>query len=77
MDKKLSFEEASARLEEIINLLDSKDVELDKSLDLFKEGVSLIKYCNDKLDSFEGEVKKLVNVDGEIVEEDFDVDEGK
>ena len=75
MDNNMTYEEASKRLEEIVELLDSGDAELDKSFDLFKEGVTLIKFCNDKLDKVESEVKKLVNINGEMIEENFEINE--
>lgn len=61
-DKKISFEQALKRLEEIVNLLDSGNAELDKSLDLFEEGVKLVKICQKSLDEAE---KKLT-----IIKED-------
>ena len=55
-DKKMSFEQALKRLEEIVNSLDSGSAELDKSLELFEEGVKLVKICQKSLDEAE---KKL------------------
>lgn len=37
--KNPSFEEALARLEEIVRLLENGEIPLDKSLELFEEGV--------------------------------------
>ena len=68
----LSFEEALARLEEIVALLDSGNAPLDKSLALFEEGAGLVKLCSAKLDNVEQRVKILVaDKDGEIKENDF------
>ena len=68
----LSFEEALARLEEIVALLDSGNAPLDKSLALFEEGAGLVKLCSAKLDNVEQRVKILVaDKDGEINENDF------
>ena len=70
--KELSFEEALARLEEIVALLDSGNAPLDKSLALFEEGAGLVKLCSAKLDNVEQRVKILVaDKDGEINENDF------
>lgn len=72
-NKDMKFEDAMARLEEIVGLLENGDAPLDKSLDLFEEGVSLVKLCNSKLDAAEQKVKILVdNGNGEITEEDMD-----
>ena len=56
----MSFEEALARLEVIVKGLDGGDVPLDKSLELFEEGVSLVKLCNTKLENVERKIK-IVN----------------
>ena len=74
--KELSFEESMERLEEIVSSLESGEFPLDESLKLFEEGVKLVKSCNKKLESVEKSVKKLVNIDGEMVEEDFTEYEG-
>ena len=70
--KELSFEEAIARLEEIVALLDSGNAPLDQSLALFEEGAGLVKLCSAKLDNVEQRVKILVEgKGGEQVENDF------
>ncbi len=67
----ITFEKALESLEGIINSLENESISLDKSLELFKEGVSLIKICNERLDNADAVVKQLANVNGEIVEIDF------
>ena len=44
-----TYEEAMARLDEIIDLLENNEASLDESLDLYKEGVSLAAFCDTKL----------------------------
>ena len=73
--KEVSFEEALERLEEIVDLLESGENPLEESLNLFEEGVSLVKLCNKKLESVENSIKILVNNDGEFEERDFKPDE--
>ena len=73
--KELTFEEAMDRLEEIVSSLESGDFPLDESLKLFEEGVKLVKLCNKRLEMVEGAVTKLVNVDGEMIEEEFSTNE--
>jgi exodeoxyribonuclease VII small subunit len=60
----VTFEEAVARLEEIVRTLESGEVELDASLKLFAEGVELARLCQRLLDEAEGKVAELV--DGEM-----------
>ena len=58
--KKVSFEEALARLEEIVRLLESGETPLEKSFDLFEEGVKLVKLCGSRLDDTEKKIAILV-----------------
>ena len=73
--KEVSFEKALERLEEIVELLESGENPLEKSLDLFEEGVGLVKLCNKKLETVENSIKILVNNNGEFEESDFKPDE--
>lgn len=56
--KKNSFEAKLKRLEEIVELLENEDLSLDKSLELFEEGVEISKELNEKLIS----VKRKIEV---------------
>lgn len=73
--KEVSFEDALDRLEEIVDLLESGENPLEKSLELFEEGVGLVKLCNKKLEKVENSVKILINNNGEMEEKDFKPDE--
>ena len=59
MEKKKTFEESAARIEEIVKLLERGDAPLDKSLALFEEGAKLIKICGKMLDEAEQTVVSL------------------
>ena len=60
MEKKTpTFEEALKRLEEIVRCMESSEVPLDRSLEMFEEGVSLVKICTEALDRAEQKVKIL------------------
>ena len=60
MDKEtLSFEQALARLDEIVRHLEKGDLPLDESLSFFEEGTGLIKRCSLLLDEAEQKVVKL------------------
>ena len=74
MSKKenLTFESASARLEEIVKILEQGNCPLDESLKLYEEGVLLVRFCNDSLNSAEKKIKMLVSDSkGEMIEQDF------
>jgi len=58
--KKPSFEEALARLEEIVHQLENGDISLEESMQAFEEGKTLVKLCLEKLDTAESKIKKLV-----------------
>lgn len=62
--KEPSFEEALARLEEIVQELEEGEAELDRTLSLFEEGVKLSKLCHKRLESAEKKIELLVKKEG-------------
>jgi exodeoxyribonuclease VII small subunit len=54
-----SYEDAVARLEAIIARLDSGKAELRETLELCREGKTLVEYCKDELDAVSGELQRL------------------
>lgn len=63
----LSFEAAFARLEEILEKLNSGTVSLDDSLKLYEEADKLIASCNKRLIDAERKIEILVkNRNGEL-----------
>ena len=58
-----------ARLEEIVKYLESGGAPLDRSLEVFEEGVALVKLCNSKLDRAEQKVRFLTSDGSEIADE--------
>ncbi len=71
--KKLSFEEAMARLEEIVTAMEQGEAPLEQSLALFTEGTTLLKQCTALLDKAEQQVTKLTRgADGQPVEAPFE-----
>ncbi len=68
-EKKLSFEQAMERLEEIVSALEKGDAPLEKALSLFEEGTALMKQCSTALDKAEQKVSKLLPGPGGIPEE--------
>lgn len=58
-EKKLTFEEAVARLEEIVSQLEAGEQPLEQSLSLYEEGAKLMKQCTALLDKAEQKVMKL------------------
>ena len=71
--KKLSFEEAMARLEVIVTQLEQGDSPLEEALALFEEGTALMKQCSTALDKAEQKVAKLLpDANGKPVETEME-----
>jgi exodeoxyribonuclease VII small subunit len=69
--KKDTFEASLNNLEKIVEELESKDLPLEKSLEMFEEGVGLYKECKKHLDKVEKKVAKLSeSLEEELLEED-------
>lgn len=64
----MSFEESLEKLEEIVNKLENGDVPLDDAIDEFNKAMQLVKTCNDKLNSAEEAIAKIVQENGEVIE---------
>lgn len=56
----MSFEKRLARLEEILDALESDDVELGAALELFQEGVEALRAAAGELAQVESQVQQLV-----------------
>lgn len=70
--QKQTFENAMARLEQIVRAMERGDVALEESLKLFQEGTELVRSCQKQLDEAQLQVKKIMTApDGSPVEEDF------
>lgn len=51
MTESISFDDAIKRLEEIVNIVQDKDLDIEKSLDFLEEGIELANICTKKIDS--------------------------
>ncbi len=69
----MDFEKKLTRLEEIVQGMETGDLVLEKSLELFEEGIKLSKECHVQLNQAEQKVKQLLGVDenGSPVLKDF------
>lgn len=61
MNKKTTYEQAMARLEEIVNGFEQNTLQLEQLTAQLAEAQELIKYCGDKLQQVETDVKKILN----------------
>ena len=73
---KTTFEESMKRLEDIVQRLESGEMSLEDSLQVFEEGMQLVAFCSRKLDEAEKKVSLLVrDQEGELVERPFRPDQ--
>jgi len=54
-----SFESSYTRLEKILEKLESEDVTLEETIKLYEEGLSLTKFCYEKLNNAELRIKEI------------------
>ncbi|MBM3222791.1 MAG: exodeoxyribonuclease VII small subunit [Candidatus Tectomicrobia bacterium] len=68
----LTFEQALKRFEEIVEALETEDLDLEKSLQFYEEGVGLYRYCNQQLQAAEKRIDLLqTRADGTLTAEPF------
>jgi len=69
----VDFEKNLKRLEDIVAKLEDGELQLEESLKLFEEGITISRACNQKLTEAENRVKLLlsVNPDATEVTKDF------
>ncbi|MBU2591485.1 MAG: exodeoxyribonuclease VII small subunit [Nitrospinae bacterium] len=73
--KGVNFETALKKLKEIVEELESDDLDLEKSLSRFEEGINLVKLCSQHLDEAEKKVEILTaGRGGKAVR--FEIEEG-
>ena len=66
------FESALKSLDEIVGQLEAGDLTLDRSLELFEEGIRVSRFCSAQLDAAERKVEILMkSAEGVMKEEPF------
>lgn len=67
------FEDLLARLEAIVKSLEAEDLDLERSLEAFEEGVGIARQCHQRLDEAERRVEALRRLpDGGVAGEPFE-----
>ena len=56
----LTFEDALKELESVVRRLESGEVPLDESIDLYERGETLRKACQSRLDAAQARIEKIV-----------------
>jgi exodeoxyribonuclease VII small subunit len=59
--KSNEFEKAFQQLETIVKRLESEEMPLDESLQLFEEGIRLSRFCNQKLEEVEKKIELILS----------------
>ena len=71
MREDLNFEETMKELEEVVQKLETGELNLDDSIKEFEKGMELSKNASKYLEDAEKKITILVNKDNEIQEEEF------
>ena len=70
----MNFEESMKKLETIVVELENGNLNLDESVKKFEEGMKIAKQCNNMLEEAEKKITILLEKDGELKEEKFEVE---
>lgn len=62
--KKMAFEDAIKRLEDIVRELEDGQLPLEKALELFSEGIAVSKFCQSALEEAEQRIMLLTAEEG-------------
>ena len=72
----IKFEKAIQRLEKIVDDLEKGEMDIDKSLEIFEEGIKMSRVCSKKLNEAEAKIEKLTkDHKEELVTELFPVED--
>ena len=70
------FEKSFQNLEKIVHRLESEELPLDESLQLFEEGIRLSRFCHQRLEEVEKKIELiLADAKGQPVTEPFEDEE--
>lgn len=62
----MNFDEALNQLEQVVRQLEAGNLPLERSIELYKVGMTLSNDCHQKLQQIEAEVAKLVDPSGQV-----------
>jgi len=74
--EEMKFEKAMKRLESIVDELEKGEMDIDKSLEAFEEGIKMSRLCSKKLNEAERKIEQLTkNEKGELITDLFLTDD--
>ncbi|MBU1356547.1 MAG: exodeoxyribonuclease VII small subunit [Candidatus Edwardsbacteria bacterium] len=75
-DADFKFEKALARIEQIVDQMESGEIELDQALALYQEGMELMARCQTTLEETQNKIKKITrDIQGRLKVEEHDMEE--
>jgi exodeoxyribonuclease VII small subunit len=70
---RLNFEESMAKLDEIVEAMESGQIGIEDSINKYEEAMTLVAQCRRILSQAEQRIAKIqLNAAGEVIEESFD-----
>ena len=72
-EKETKFEDKIKELENIINELESGEIDLDSSIEKYTKAMKLVGECDNRLKTIEEQINKIVREDGTV--ENFETSE--
>ena len=54
-----TLEEAFEKLDELIENMEERDLPLEKAFALYKKGIEVVEFCNQKIEKVECDIKKI------------------
>ncbi len=76
MNKKMTFEDANAKLEEIVKNMETKGLTLQESVEQYAKACELLAYCMKELETCKGQIEdindriqRIKNEEGNLVED--------
>ena len=76
MNKKMTFEDANAKLEEIVKNMETKGLTLQESVEQYAKACELLAYCMKELETCQGQIEdlndriqRIKNEEGNLVED--------
>ena len=63
LDPKLKYDEALTQLQDIVTLLERKEIDIDDLATKVKEAKLLVDFCRKKLEDTEEEIAKIIQQD--------------
>lgn len=75
-EQELGFEKALEELEKIVGALENSQLDLETSMEMFKRGMTLYRYCKKKLDEANLKIRDILKEMEEVEPDDNRTSQG-